>query len=53
VDNTTDIYDRDMVNHHFLMTEKGLDCSDCKKEIVEEQADKKDPIATDINKQIQ
>ncbi len=53
VDNTTDIYDRDMVNHHFLMTEKGLDCTDCKEEIIKEQADKKGTIAIDINNQIQ
>lgn len=29
VENTDDIYDRDMVNHHFKMTAEGLDCTDC------------------------
>ena len=29
IDNTENIYDRDMVNHHFKMTTKGLDCTDC------------------------
>lgn len=29
IDNTDDIYDRDMVQHHFLMTDTGLDCTDC------------------------
>ena len=29
VDNVDDIYDREMVNHYFLMTQKGLDCTDC------------------------
>lgn len=33
--NTDDIYDKDMINHHFLMTQKGLDCTDCETEIVE------------------
>ncbi|SEB35976.1 Phage shock protein PspC (stress-responsive transcriptional regulator) [Tenacibaculum sp. MAR_2009_124] len=31
IDNTEDIYDRDMVNHHFNMTSKGLECTDCEK----------------------
>ena len=30
------IYDRDMIDHHFLMTEDGLDCSDCIEEKEEE-----------------
>ena len=29
IDNVDDIYDREMVNHYFLMTPKGLDCTDC------------------------
>jgi phage shock protein PspC (stress-responsive transcriptional regulator) len=33
--NTDDLYDSDMVNHYFLMTEEGLDCTDCQKEIEE------------------
>tara|TARA_B110001454_G_scaffold152967_1_gene142306 strand:- start:970 stop:2649 length:1680 start_codon:yes stop_codon:yes gene_type:complete len=29
VENETDIYDNDMANHHFLMTNKTLKCTDC------------------------
>lgn len=29
IDNTTDIYDQDMANHHFIMTESTLKCTDC------------------------
>ena len=29
IDNTGSIYDNDMVDHYFLMTKEGLDCSDC------------------------
>jgi phage shock protein PspC (stress-responsive transcriptional regulator) len=29
IDNTTDIYDQDMANHHFIMTESTLNCTDC------------------------
>lgn len=29
IDNDKDIYDKDMVNHHFIMTDKTLKCSDC------------------------
>ena len=29
VDNTEDIYDRDMAKHHFKMLPAGLDCTDC------------------------
>lgn len=29
VENTEDIYDHDMINHYFLMTSEGLDCTDC------------------------
>ncbi|MBE7652159.1 PspC domain-containing protein [Tenacibaculum finnmarkense] len=29
IKNTQDIYDRDMANHHFKMTSKGFECSDC------------------------
>ncbi len=29
VDNIQDIYDRDMPNHHYIMTKKGLNCMDC------------------------
>lgn len=30
------MYDSEMVEHYFLMTEEGLDCSDCEEEIEEE-----------------
>lgn len=29
IDNDKDIYDKDMANHHFIMTDKTLKCSDC------------------------
>lgn len=32
VKNTQDIYDRDMANHHFKMTSKGFECTDCDEE---------------------
>lgn len=40
VDNEGDIYDKDMVNHHFLMTNSTLKCTDCDVEI-EEDIDQK------------
>jgi phage shock protein PspC (stress-responsive transcriptional regulator) len=33
VDNETNIYDKDMANHHFIMTESTLKCTDCTEEI--------------------
>ena len=33
VKNETDIYDKDMVNHHFKMTDKTLQCTDCEVEL--------------------
>jgi phage shock protein PspC (stress-responsive transcriptional regulator) len=47
VDNEADIYDKDMANHHFLMTESTLKCTDCteeieaKKEVIQEKVIKK------------
>ena len=35
VENTQNISDQDMIDHYFMMTDKGLDCSDC--EIPEEE----------------
>ncbi|TYP98215.1 phage shock protein C (PspC) family protein [Tenacibaculum adriaticum] len=29
IDNTEDIYDSNMANHHFKMTSKGFECMDC------------------------
>lgn len=37
VDNVEDIYDREMIDHYFLMTREGLSCSSCKEE--EKEAD--------------
>jgi len=34
VDNTQDIYDRDMAKHYFRMTENGLTCLDCDEGII-------------------
>jgi len=39
VDDTRDMYHSDMVDHYFLMTEKGLDCSDCIEEKEEKTVD--------------
>jgi len=39
VDNVQEIYDRDMGNHHFIMTDKTLSCTDCKDEEQEEPND--------------
>jgi phage shock protein PspC (stress-responsive transcriptional regulator) len=36
VDNETDIYDKEMVNHHFIITESTLKCTDCIDENEEE-----------------
>lgn len=35
--NVDDMYDSEMVEHYFLMTDNGLDCSDCEEEIKEEE----------------
>ena len=39
VDNDEDIYDKDMANHHFVMTDKTLKCTDCEVETEEENTD--------------
>ena len=33
VDNESDMYDRDMVNHYFKMTDETLKCTDCNNEL--------------------
>lgn len=40
IDNDGDIYDRDMGNHHFIMTEETLKCTDCieKEDDIEEES---------------
>ncbi|CAL2074690.1 phage shock protein C [Tenacibaculum sp. 190524A05c] len=40
VENTDDIYDRNMANHHFKMTSRGLECLDCETEDEEENKDR-------------
>ncbi|PQB06345.1 transcriptional regulator [Polaribacter filamentus] len=37
VENEADIYDKEMVNHHFIITESTLKCTDCVAEIIEEE----------------
>ena len=53
VDNETDIYDKDMANHHFIMTEKTLLCTDCEFEVDEEveveELDKSNDTETNNN----
>jgi phage shock protein PspC (stress-responsive transcriptional regulator) len=49
VDNEGDVYDKDMVNHHFLMTDKTLKCTDCiveEEEIIEEDKEEKETVDT-------
>ena len=36
VDNKGDIYDKDMANHHFKMSDTTLECTDCDEEIDED-----------------
>lgn len=37
ISNNQGIYDNDMINHHFLMKDDGLDCTDCEEETDEEE----------------
>lgn len=39
VDNTQNIYDRDMAKHYFRMTENGLTCLDCDEKIIRNSND--------------
>lgn len=39
VDNTQNIYDRDMAKHYFKMTENGLTCLDCDEKIIKKSND--------------
>ena len=36
VDNEEDIYDKEMSNHYFIMTDKTLKCTDCEIETEDE-----------------
>ena len=55
IKNVLDIYDTDMVNHYFTMTDRGLECNDCedelplKKERKEQKEDKKFKLKADEN----
>lgn len=44
VENIQEIYDHDMVNHYFLMTPEGLNCTDCITDENESDAEKNDDI---------
>ncbi|MFK8058501.1 MAG: PspC domain-containing protein [Polaribacter sp.] len=37
IDNKEDIYDRDMANHYFKMSDSNLECTDCVKEVEEKE----------------
>ncbi|CAL2104086.1 Phage shock protein C (PspC) family protein [Tenacibaculum sp. 190130A14a] len=49
VDNTEGIYDRDMANHHFKMTSKGLECTDCDSDSPEESTNEDDNDSNNDN----
>ncbi|WP_196890578.1 PspC domain-containing protein [Aureivirga marina] len=46
VKNVQRIYDRDMINHYFIMTKEGLECLDCPDEVIRNE----DYIKTTIDK---
>ncbi len=48
VDNVDDIYDDDMVRHHFKMTATGLECLDCS-EIIKNKDDDELNMKIDVN----
>ena len=39
VENETEIYDKDMANHHFIITDASLKCTDCKTPLEEKKDD--------------
>ncbi|MDP4704520.1 MAG: PspC domain-containing protein [Polaribacter sp.] len=39
VENETEIYDKDMANHHFIITDATLKCTDCKTPLEEKKDD--------------
>lgn len=39
VHNIQDVYDSDMANHYFIMTDKGFDCTDCVKDKTDNAVD--------------
>jgi phage shock protein PspC (stress-responsive transcriptional regulator) len=52
VRNETDIYDKDMANHHFIMTESTLKCTDCIEETTEENEVIKEKVVKKMNKKL-
>ncbi|MEO9570557.1 MAG: PspC domain-containing protein [Polaribacter sp.] len=44
VENEGDIYDKDMVNHYFKMTDDTLKCTDCNEEIEDDEIIKQESI---------
>ncbi len=44
VENIQEVYDHDMVNHYFLMTPEGLNCTDCITDENKSDAEKNDGI---------
>lgn len=48
VDNVDDIYDDDMVRHHFKMSDAGLECLDCS-EIIKNKEDDNLNMKIDVN----
>ncbi len=49
VDNTQNIYDRDMAKHYFKMTEEGLTCLDCEGEIQSKEISEPESFNMKIN----
>lgn len=39
IENETEIYDKDMANHHFIITDASLKCTDCKTPLEEKKDD--------------
>ncbi len=52
VTNETDIYDKDMANHHFIMTESTLKCADCVEETAEKNEIIKEKVVKKMNKKL-
>ena len=53
VDNEGDIYDKDMVNHHFKVTESTLKCTDCPDDLGEINEVIKEKIIKKVNDKLE
>ncbi|MDP5104837.1 MAG: PspC domain-containing protein [Polaribacter sp.] len=53
VDNEGDIYDKDMVNHHFKVTESTLKCTDCTDDMSEIKEVIKEKIIKKVSNQLE